>query len=440
MPPERPPTELFLQFKEAQLRASRALLDALPVTPREYPLIAVNRTADHRAFAIRRAMEHLLVAMTASWPAWDYYLKHEESEAGEAPRDNPGLWALVDQQAGWHRKLSETLVDLILFAGTNDQAFYHMYLLVAELEQLIGVSQDLSTFWGCGNAVGERRASGYFRLLQEVVGLARGRRWFFGQNLTKALGQQSLPSKLPLMQSFRQRLLLAFETGTEDERLALGQCYMFYSLSSDSAHGRLAEELQPHSVQNLLGTLTWGPILGFPILRRCQELTGIELDEAIARMARDPAFIESFVAAHRQAGSQGFESGDLVIVGGNDIAEVVEESAGKFGASNFKVRPLTRPLVDLAPTTSYPAISVQLLCRREECSELLVRLSRARQDLEGIRTAGLLLPSVAAAQLREELHRLTGHEARRLLGATVSKTGSELHPDQGPVTRDRDGC
>ncbi|MFI5167543.1 MAG: hypothetical protein ACHQQS_13075 [Thermoanaerobaculales bacterium] len=219
----------------------------------------------------------------------------------------------------------------------------------------------------------------------------------------------------PLIASLRQRMLKAFELGDDSDRLALGQSYLWYSLASESAHGKLSEEHLRYSHQDLATMLTSVEVLSFPILSRCQQLAGLELREPIARIAREPSFIHSLTAGANAMAPADLQAGDLVLAAGNEIAQVIRMEQGRFGNKAVSVRHLTRPLVESIPQTSYPALVAQLLCPNDRLQEFLVRLARASGDLDKIRTVSLLLPSAVAAELRDEFGRLTNTEALQLL-------------------------
>ncbi|MFI5167542.1 MAG: hypothetical protein ACHQQS_13070 [Thermoanaerobaculales bacterium] len=130
----RPPLSAFNQLRDEQIRAAKAFLLALPQTPREYPRIATDRNADHRSYALRRAGECLMAAVASCAVGWQYYFEVEATGDAGVRSEDPRLWALIDEHAGWVRKLSEVLVDLVLFAQANTQIQFQLYLVTEALE------------------------------------------------------------------------------------------------------------------------------------------------------------------------------------------------------------------------------------------------------------------------------------------------------------------
>lgn len=77
------------------------------------------------------------------------------------------------------RRGLEVLVNLVLFSQTNDQSYYRHFLLLEELDNLLGANLDLQEFHGCRSTnMDDSIARLAERIRQTETGIDSGRCWY----------------------------------------------------------------------------------------------------------------------------------------------------------------------------------------------------------------------------------------------------------------------
>src|SRR6266446_2671304 len=149
-------------FAMVPMRAADNLMKALQLDEAKYRGVAGHAQQDARAYFLYGAIDEVFKVCTATL-RWAEFIdapeedaKALENSANEAARHmhRVVIESVLDEQHMWSRKLTELLIDLILFQTTNQQDCYRLYLACAFLDAYLRLQQDFAEFFACrsGNA------------------------------------------------------------------------------------------------------------------------------------------------------------------------------------------------------------------------------------------------------------------------------------------------
>jgi len=142
-------------FANAPLQAAEALRKALPMSEDHYRGSVGYNQMNARAYFLYGCMDEVFKASMASM-RWAEAMDMPEEElrtfeaspdAAERHMSRVLLESVIDEQAMWGRKLSELLVDLILFEASNEEDYYRIYLGCRWLVAYLGLQNDFEEFF-----------------------------------------------------------------------------------------------------------------------------------------------------------------------------------------------------------------------------------------------------------------------------------------------------
>jgi hypothetical protein len=385
--PEEDPRKRREFFALAPLRAAERLRKALPVDEVGYRRVGALLHDDARAYYLYGVLDEVVKASMAGM-RWLELLGEaptgaekeartpKATEGPEAEGDDhlgrPIFESVVDEQEMWGRKLTEILLDLILFSTTNEQEFYRLYLACKELDAYVGLQKDFDEFFGCRSANANRTID---RLLGEIgrikARLDFARAWF----VAKGVDFQRPPAPGRGLQGARQRFILAQAVASTDLRLVIGGSYeVGYSTPSRSVHPNIGGPTRESTEAEVAGNVDKVGLLALNVIALAHDLTGIKPEgesaqvvEALRRSEGPDRFRRTF--------QRELDVGDIVFAYG-DLCQIVEAAKSKHGNTSLKVRYLIRPAVPGVDEDWFPSRYVQLLYRRRDIKPAMVGVLR----------------------------------------------------------------
>jgi hypothetical protein len=289
--------------------------------------------------------------------------------------------SVVDEQHFRSRKLSEVLVDSILFGTTNDQSHYRDYFFMHELNETAHSQQDKQEFFGFQNQNTAWHANWLYEEIcrLEKNGLDPSTRWYLAQ---PARVQKQWTTKGVPLSSFRQRYKRILSVAIPSELTVIGISYQrAYGMSKDV-------HFTPHDISSdfsvdeiLIGTTKVG-LLILSVMLRCQQLMGCVPDGVNKRyreMHDNNAYPEELMYSLK---SRPAEPGDIVLVHG-DLAEVINVTTSKYGYPAYHVNYLGKAPLPEVNEDWFTGFEVKLVTRRAFIEQTAEGAARVIQEEMG---------------------------------------------------------
>lgn len=294
-----------------------------------------------------------------------------EAMPGKDPRiERNVVGSVLTEQAAWSRKLTELLVEMLGFRGSNTQPYFRHYLLLREYEGYAKLQSDFRDFHNCDN----RNMRSSMELLEAHILRTESELDLARCSYLKAKMPWKVRApgaKRDVFSSFRNRLIAVLSVGDASTKLVLGFSHEEFTRQSRALHGQVGG---PHYDQTLddvrkgcshIGMLAMHLVLNARRLARIRAKTG--LGGRLAGLSRTdprPAELVRFATQPR------IQKGDFVLAYG-DLAEVLAVKRSRFGYKTFRIRYLDHsPLPDVTDE-EFPARYVRLLFRRVDVTRQL---------------------------------------------------------------------
>jgi hypothetical protein len=368
-------------YVNSPLRAAIGLAEALPINDGSYRGIAGHAYHDARAYFLYGCMDEVLKVSTTGL-RWLQFLTPSQNPTPEPPgvpaerrehmrRIVPE--AVIDEQQMWARKLNELLSDLILFETTNGQDYYRLYLAAKLLDAYLGLQQDFEEFFACRNGNADVSIKD---LRKQVYDLYRSvgeeTVWFLTGPVEK------IKKAGRLLVSQRRRFMKALELASADQKITLGISYeMGYSTPSRSIHANIGgpeRETRSEEVDKNLGRVS---LLASHVVVCAHRLAGIEPVGTAKALADSLSTDDAAKMLQRVHGAQ-HAIGDLVFAYGRDVCLVVGKSESKYGYTSYRVKYITRPMLEEVSEDSFPARYIHTLLPRALLRDTIKRLFAER--------------------------------------------------------------
>lgn len=354
-----------------------------------YRLIAPEAYSRARDYYLYGVLDEIERAGAGLWRFADFLRddadKTEPSEERERRIHRNLLAATQAEQSLWIRRLTEILVELINFSGTNTQEYFRHYVLCKALGDYMKLQRDFSDYYACKNRnVDESIVRLKGDILKIETKISRQRCWYL----------QGQPSRRP--SDFKIRLNGALLLASTAERVILGMSYeMVFAHVSRGVHlniGSPDNEVSWDSVQLAKSQIE---ILAMQVLLRCRRLlrmrsrTGMMAEIAkVSARNRYPTTVYGTLARGQ------ISRGDFVVAYG-DLGEVLSSAKSKFGYKSFQIRYLSTPPIASIKTEWFPARYV----RRIKKGTDLRRQMRKKLSAQGVAFS----PRVIAHSLRKTM-------------------------------------
>jgi hypothetical protein len=294
------------------------------------------------------------------------------------------LHTIHAEGALWARKLTEVLIELILFSTTNADPYYRYFLLKHVIDDCERANADYGRYFSefSGN-IGHMLDLFRMTAVQVESQLDLARCWYL---------QRTKKGRGPKLANFRDLLDSALPVATKAEKLAIGLSYQnAYSRPSKSIHWSIGP-VEPKVNEASIATLqTQVLILAMHLVLHCRRLTGMRTRRgATADIAAAFRRNELPNELYRRATTRSVSKGDFVIVQ-DTLAEVIGVRRSPFGYTSYHVRFLEQPPIPSIVEDWYPAAQLRVLMRSKEYR------TKVRTALEeaGVKDIPIKLPANA---------------------------------------------
>ena len=271
--------------------------------------------------------------------------------------------AVYDEQALRCRKLTETLVDTILFLKTNEDMYFRDYFYLNELSEYLAAQKDRSEFYGFKS----RNSEHHIQRLKNCIlrlegsGLDFDKRWYLCHAKSIACVRE------PSLSSFRSRYRrISIQQGPEVSAL-LAKCYSDAYGHSRDVHFTAHDTSWEFSKKALVMASNKAALLMVNLILKLRELSLMPFDEPDDVMSEIRTHLEtSLPYAELTAPKAGI--GDYVLIG-EDLAQVKEERRSKYGYLSYQVRYVSRPPIPSIGEDWFACFQVFRLGSRAELLE-----------------------------------------------------------------------
>jgi|AGTN01.2.fsa_nt_gi hypothetical protein len=272
-----------------------------------------------------------------------------------------------------NRLLFELLVTLMHFQNTNEEVYYDHFLLLTELEELLGKFTDEKEFFGKEGTVIQNRINYRRNVILEMENDTPhlSNAWYLKNETIRQSPDERYQRVGSIFKSYRQRFLALEGQLNDFQKLAMGFTYdALYSHSSKSIHYTSSQLLTPEfpDALELSSDVITACFLMVTILEQVAKLN----DKTIEGLSESIKNLEEQLGPHLQLMSREFNIGDLVFVEGG-LAEVTGELTCRFGYRAYQVK-----FIDDAPAepdTSYLAKDLSLVTTKESFFQLAIEKS-----------------------------------------------------------------
>ncbi len=268
------------------------------------------------------------------------------------------LSATIDNQMMMIRKLTEILVDLILFSQNNKESYFKHYLLVKGLSRLNMQLSDMKEFYNAENKNYEHQVRETKKQIEELEKTKLNIKdcWYLPWNKTKTNRQSGKKGRFT---SLRQKFLETIYKSTKDQKLILATYGASYSRPSQHIHSNIGLLDRP-SLDEITTNNTRIGMLAYHILICCRKL--------INDRRRTKGFMSKLAYTYREnkyptelfnrSNRPNIKQGDFVIVPHDHLGEVIKVNKSKYGYRSFTIRFLRNPMISSIPVDTFPASRV----------------------------------------------------------------------------------
>ena len=268
--------------------------------------------------------------------------------------------AVFDEQALRCRKLTESLVDTILFLRTNEDIYFKDYFYLSELVEEQDAQKDRQEFYGftsrnSGDSIEWLRKC-ILRL--ETSGLDISRRWYLRQ-------RKSIASiKEVSLSSFRSRYKkMAAEQGPEVITL-LAKSYLHAYGESRDIHFCAGDTSYRFKDDSLADRTTRVALLMVHLMLRLQDLSLMEFSASEDPLYEVRASLDD-TATYKELTTPRAQVGDYVLAAG-DLGQVIEERRSKYGYFSYHLRYISRPPIPNIGDDWFASFEVNRLGSKDE--------------------------------------------------------------------------
>lgn len=386
------------------MRTAAALQKRFSIDEVGYQRVMGHTHADSRAYFLYGVLDEVLKTTVAGL-RWLQLLNEPEKTPEAMGKEEQHsarlvLESVIDEQEMWVRKLTEILLDLVLFSSTNEQEFYRLYLACKQLDAYIGLQADFEEFYACRSANADSTIQLLLGEIEEIrQRINIGKAWFVADGIN--LRQPPPPGRI--FRSVRQRFMRAQANASSDLRHVLGPSYeLGYSSPSRSVHPNVGGPNQEFTEAEVERNLSKIGLLGLHIMAVAHELAGIE-PEGEAKQLVDSLKNSDGPELFRRVFQREFEIGDVVFAYGDDLCQIVDKAKSKYGNTSYKVRYLVKPMLEGIEEDWFPARYIGLLYRRRDIKPAMI---------EAVRQTGVSADQIAALEQLDEA------EAAKILART----------------------
>lgn len=277
-------------------------------------------------------------------------------DEGQRIADNV-LQSRIDELTLWERKMTEIMIDLVGFRGTNSKDYYQHYLVLHELASLRRTQADIKEYYGAVNA---NYAHQEADLVQRADNLA--------QNLDPQKCWYAVVKKGRIthsLKTFGDKFKAVFPKMKVGQKAILRTHHVSFGSQSKSLHpdsSAGSRNLKLDDVNSHLGRVG---LLTLHVVVAAKDLMQIHNTKGFLKMCADLVKKNDYpIELHTKKTKPDIEVGDFVVVGG-DLAQVTKVIRSKYGYRSFRVNYLDKPPLPTTPQDEFIGELVYLLYKRK---------------------------------------------------------------------------
>jgi len=285
------------------------------------------------------------------------------------------LEAIHDEMQMWNRKLTEILMDQILFKTANEQEYYRLYFYCSSLETLRRVQKDFKEFYGFESGNVQQQIDYDIVAIKNILAnIDLKRAWF----LDKDFDPKKFDVKSSrILKSAKARIKQAFALATSQQKLALGISYeRGYSAPSRAIHASIGQffgEVNSEKVKALFGK---NIVTARHVILACHVLMDTQPKGLMGMMGKSEEREESGDKVVK-ALSADYQLGDVVSAYG-EICLVTRKMVSDFGYTSYEVEFLFKPMLPNLLKDYFPAQYIQMIAPR---AKLIPTLQKILKDM-----------------------------------------------------------
>ncbi|MDG0815820.1 SH3 domain-containing protein [Bdellovibrio svalbardensis] len=271
------------------------------------------------------------------------------------------LEAIHDEMQMWNRKLTEILVDQILFKTTNDQEYYKLYFYCSSLETLRRVQKDFKEFYGFESGNVQHQIDYDISAIKSILSnIDIKRAWF----LDKGFDPKKFDTNSKrILKSANARIKEAFALATPQQKLALGISYeRGYSAPSRAIHASIGQFFGEVSSEKAKALFGKNIVTARHVILGCHNLLETQPKGLMGMMEKSEERDEAGDKVVK-ALSADYQLGDIVSAYG-EICLVTDKRVSAFGYTSYEVEFLFKPMLPNLLKDYFPAQYIQMIAPR----------------------------------------------------------------------------
>lgn len=276
------------------------------------------------------------------------------------------LQSRIDEVVLWQRKMTEILVDLVGFRGTNSKDNYQHYLVLQELASLRRTQADIKEYYGAVNGNYAYQEAELVRQADQLAAkLDPSKCWY------AIVKNGRITHRL---RSFEDKFKAVFPKMKVAQRAVMRTHYVSFGSQSKSLHPGSSAGERNLKLDDVDAHLHRVGLLTLHVVNAAKDLMRIHNTKGFLKMCADLVKKNDYpVELHTKKTRPDIEIGDFVIAGG-DLCQVVKVIRSKYGYRSFRVRYLEKPLLPSTPEDEFIGELVRLYYKRNPVAEQVVKL------------------------------------------------------------------
>lgn len=276
------------------------------------------------------------------------------------------LQSRIDEVVLWQRKMTEIMIDLVGFRGTNSKDYYHHYLVLQELASLRRTQADIKEYYG---AVNENYAYQEAELIKQADQLTAkldpNKCWY------AIVKNGRITHRL---RSFEDKFKAVFPKMKVAQRAIVRTHYVSFGSQSKSLHPGSSAGSRNLKLDDVDAHLHRAALLSLHVVNAAKDLIQIHNTKGFLKMCADLVKKNDYpVELHTKKTRPDIELGDFVIAGG-DLCQVVKVIRSKYGYRSFRVKYLEKPPLPTTPEDEFIGELVRLYYKRKPLVEQVKKL------------------------------------------------------------------
>lgn len=276
------------------------------------------------------------------------------------------LQSRIDEVVLWQRKMTEIMVDLVGFRGTNSKEYYQHYLVLQELASLRRTQADIKEYYG---AVNENYAYQEADLVKQADQLAAkldpNKCWY------AIVKNGRITHRL---RSFEDKFKAVFPKMKVAQRAVMRTHYVSFGSQSKSLHPGSSAGDRNLKLDDVDAHLHRVGLLTLHVVNAAKDLMRIHNTKGFLKMCADLVKKNDYpVELHTKKTRPDIEVGDFVIAGGY-LCQVVKVIRSKYGYRSLRVKYLEKPPLPSTPEDEFIGELVRLYYKRKPLVEQVKKL------------------------------------------------------------------